>query len=288
MNESTLSPDVPAPGDVAPTGGGSMFPALRELWRYRNLLHVLVVRELKARYRGSVLGFFWSMVNPLLNLLIYALVFTYILEQRDPTTSPYVLFLASGLLPWTWISSSILQASSSILDGAAMLKKIVFPAEILPLVYLFSNGVHFVLSLPIYMAFAFYFHLPLHGSLLMLPVVILLQIIFTAGLSFLVASLTVFFRDLRDVVANLLTLWFFSSPVIYSLQMPAIKHSTGLRRLLYLNPMTYILENYHDILFHGIWPNFRHMLMFTGVSLVLFFACYALLHRLRDAFIEEI
>lgn len=286
--KAMISPESPDSFSSHQTRSSSLWKAIRELYHYRSLLHVLVARELKARYRGSVLGFLWSLVNPLLNLLIYSVVFTFILEQRDPSTSPYVLFLASGLLPWTWISSSILQASSSILDGGAMLKKIAFPAEILPLVYIFSNGVHFLLSLPIYMAFALYFHLHIHVSLIVLPLIMLLQAILSAGLGFLVASLTVFFRDLRDLVANLLTLWFFSSPVIYSLEMPALQHSQGLRTLLYTNPMTYLLESYHDVLFYGTWPNFNHMALFTAVALILFIACYTLLHRLRDAFIEEI
>ncbi len=258
------------------------------IWRYRTMLYVLVVRELKARYRGSVLGFLWSLVNPLLNLLIYAIVFAYILQQRDPTTSPYVLFLASGLLPWTWLSSTLLQACSSILDGAALIRKVVFPAEILPLTYILSNGVHFLLSLPIYFAFAFVFHLKPHTSLLLVIPTIFVQLIFLTGMSFLVASLTVFFRDLRDLVANLLTLWFFASPIIYSMQMPAIAQSRKLRLLLDLNPLTYCMELYHKTLFYGQWPSFREFGLFTLISLILLFVSHALFDRLRDAFVEEI
>lgn len=265
-----------------------MFRSFIELLKYRSLIHVLVVRELKARYRGSVLGFLWSLVNPLLNLLIYAIVFTYILEQRDPSTSPYVLFLASGLLPWTWLSSSILQGASSILDGGAMLKKIAFPAEVLPIVYILSNGVHFVLSLPIYMAFALYFHLHFHLSLLLLPVLFILQFIFSASLCLIVSALTVFFRDLRDLVANLLTLWFFASPIIYSMNMPALQKSHTLKYLLLLNPLTHLIEGYHDVLFLGRWPDARPLTLFSLFSLIALFLAYSLFDRLRDAFIEEI
>ncbi len=265
-----------------------MIRSFRELLKYRNLIHVLVVRELKARYRGSVLGFLWSLVNPLLNLLIYAIVFTYILEQRDPSTSPYVLFLASGLLPWTWLSASILQGASSILDGSAMLKKIAFPAEVLPIVYILSNGVHFILSLPIYMAFALYFHLPFHASLLALPLLFFAQILFSASICLVVAALTVFFRDLRDLVANLLTLWFFSSPIIYSMRMPALEKSSALRQLLMLNPLTHLIEAYHAVLFHGRWPHLTGFLAFLAFSLIALVFAYALFDRLRDAFIEEI
>ncbi len=262
--------------------------SLTRLWQYRLMIYVLVIRELKGRYRGSVLGFLWSLVNPLLMLIIYSIVFTYILEQRDPSTSPYVLFLASGLLPWIWLQSSIMQACSSILDGSALIRKIVFPAEVLPIVYILSNGVHFVLSLIIYLGFALWFHLRLHVSLVTLPVVMGAQFIFTLALGLLVAALTVYFRDLRDLVANLLTLWFFSTPIIYSLDLPALQQSAALRQLLYMNPVTYLIEGYHAVLFYGRWPDWTMLGGFTLLSAIAFLMIYAFFDRVRDTFVEEI
>ncbi|MFI5198735.1 MAG: ABC transporter permease, partial [Thermoanaerobaculia bacterium] len=117
-----------------------MLKNLAGLWRHRALAHVLVARELKARYRGSVLGFFWSLLNPLLMLAVYAIVFAVIFTGRGPATSPYAIFLFSGLLPWTWLSSSLTDAAASLTTHGALLKKILFPAEVLPLVAVLAQG----------------------------------------------------------------------------------------------------------------------------------------------------
>ncbi|GBC85721.1 Teichoic acid translocation permease protein TagG [bacterium HR11] len=265
-----------------------MGQALRQLWNARALVYVLVVRELKARYRGSVLGFLWSLMNPLLMLAIYGLVFAFILEQRDPSMSPYVLYLASGLLPWMWLSSSVLQSCTAILDGSALIRKVVFPAEVLPIVYILSNGVHFVLSLLIYLAFAVAFHLRLHVSLISLPLIVAAQLIFTTALGLVLSALTVYFRDLRDLVGNLLTLWFFSSPVIYSMDLPAIRRSAALATLLRFNPATHLLESYHAVLFYGRWPDWSTWAVFTAGALLMFGAAYGFFHRLRDTLVEEV
>ena len=127
-----------------------MFHHLRALIRYRGLIQTLVARDLKARYRGSVLGFFWSFINPLLLLSIYSFVFSTVLpRQNDPGMEPYALFMFCGILPWTWFSSSILEASNVLISGGNLIKKVLFPAEVLPFVTVFANMVHFFLGLPI-------------------------------------------------------------------------------------------------------------------------------------------
>src|SRR5690606_2197031 len=130
-----------------------MWHNLATLLRYRGLIRSLVARELKARYRGSVLGFFWSFINPLLLLSIYTFVFTAILPNRDPNTTPYSLFMFCGLLPWTWFSSSLNEAAGSLISGANLIRKVLFPAEVLPIVAVLANMVHFFLGLLILTAF---------------------------------------------------------------------------------------------------------------------------------------
>src|SRR5262245_50127900 len=119
-----------------------MFRSLQNLYKYRVLIQSLVVRELKARYRGSMLGFFWSFFNPLLLLTVYTIVFNYILPNRGQDTQPYALFLFSGLLPWTWFSSAMLESSNSIIIGGSLIKKIIFPSEVLTFVSVIANMVH--------------------------------------------------------------------------------------------------------------------------------------------------
>src|SRR5678815_2128243 len=130
-----------------------MWHNLAQLARYRGLIRSLVARELTARYRGSVLGFFWSFVNPLLLLSIYTFVFAYIMPNNEPRTKPYSVFMFCGLLPWTWFSASLTEAGGSLISGGNLIKKVLFPAEVLPIVSVLSNMVHFFLGLLILAGF---------------------------------------------------------------------------------------------------------------------------------------
>src|SRR5213076_1373866 len=151
-----------------------MLHNLAQLPRYRGLIQSLVARELKARYRGSVLGFFWSFVNPLLLLLVYSFVFTYVLENKVEGIEPYALFMFCGILPWTWFSSSLTEAAGSLISGGNLIKKVLFPAEVLPLVSVLANMVHFVLGLPILAAFLVYYQrAPDAAGLLWFPIAML-------------------------------------------------------------------------------------------------------------------
>ena len=194
-----------------------MLDNLRQLFRYRALISSLVARELKARYRGSVLGFFWSFVNPLLLLLIYTVVFTVVLPGvHPPELEPFALFMFCGILPWTWFSSSLLESSNVLVAGGNLIKKVLFPAEVLPIVTVLAGLVHFCLGLPILAAFLIYYRVPVTPTdLLWFPVIVAIQLVLTVGLALLVSALTVHFRDVRDLLANLLTLWFFATPIIY-------------------------------------------------------------------------
>ncbi len=260
-----------------------MLGNLRTLLRYRVLIESLVVRELKARYRGSVLGFFWSFVNPLLQLLIYTFVFTYVMPARMEGIEPYALFLFTGILPWTWFSSSVLEASTILITGGNLLKKILFPAEVLPFVVVFANLVHFLLGLPILLAFLVYYgRIP--PSIVYLPGVILLQLVFTLGVALFVSALSVHFRDVQNILANLMMLWFFSSPVIY----PYLGVSPRIQRWLNWNPMTHILVGYHQTLFVGGLGHWPWLLAMAVGSVVAFLVGYFVFDRLRDTFAEEV
>src|SRR6266852_8585335 len=153
-----------------------MLHNLAQLVRYRALIQSLVARELKARYRGSVLGFFWSFINPLLLLLIYSFIFTYVLPNRVEAVQPYALFMFCGILPWTWFSSSLSEAAGSLISGGNLIKKVLFLAEVLPIVSVLANMVHFFLGLPILVVFlVLYNHYPRWDNLLWFPVAVLAQ-----------------------------------------------------------------------------------------------------------------
>jgi len=261
--------------------------SLATLLRYRALVQSLVARDLKARYRGSVLGFFWSFVNPLLLLLIYSFVFTVVMPGTHPADmEPFALFMFCGILPWTWFSASLLESSNVLIAGGNLIKKVLFPAEVLPIVTVLANLVHFCLGLPILAAFLIYYRTPLNAAeLVWFPVVVLVQLLLTTGLALIVSALTVHFRDVRDLLSNLLTLWFFATPIIY----PVSQAPAQVRRLLYLNPFTHLAVSYQEILFYrGPFGHAKGLLTLGALSIVVFLVGYWLFDRLRDSFAEEV
>ncbi len=263
-----------------------MFANLGTLLRYRGLIQSLVARELKARYRGSVLGIVWSFVNPLLLLSIYSFVFTTIMRNDQPGTRPYAVFMFCGLLPWTWFAASLTEATSSLITGGNLIKKVLFPAEVLPIVSVLANMVHFLLGLVILAAFMIGFrHYPSAPALPWFPVVILVQLIFTLGLAFALSALTVHFRDIRDLLANLLTLWFFATPIIYPYFMPAVERFLWLFRL---NPFYHLAVSYQEILFFDQFGHGRSLALLALIAVLVFLGGYWLFDRLRDSFAEVV
>jgi ABC-type polysaccharide/polyol phosphate export permease len=264
-----------------------MLHNLRQLLRYRGLIQSLVARDLKARYRGSVLGFFWSFINPLLLLLVYSFVFAVVLPGTHPADmEPYALFMFCGILPWTWFSSSLLESANVLIAGGNLIKKVLFPAEILPIVTVLANMMHFFFGLPILAMFLIYYHAPVTlAELAWFPVVVFVQLIFTIGLSLILAALTVHFRDIKDILGNLLTFWFFATPIIYSMH----NAPEGTKAYLKLNPFAHLAVSYQEILFFpGPFGHWRWLLALGAASVVLFLIGYFLFDRLRDTFAEEV
>ena len=265
-----------------------MFANLRQVFRYRALVSSLVARELKARYRGSVLGFLWTFANPLLLLGIYTFVFTVMMPGSRAGTriEPYAVFLLCGILPWTWFQTSVLESCTVLVAGGNLIRKVLFPAEILPIVTVLTGLVNFGFSLIILAGFLAYYARPVSiGEIAWLPLIVLVQLTFTLGLALLLSSLTVHFRDLRDLVGNLMTLWFWGTPIIYSVsEVPE-----RFRWLLALNPLTHLAVAYQNVLFldgpFEAWPS---LLWLGAASLALLTVAYFVFDRLRDTLAEEV
>jgi ABC-type polysaccharide/polyol phosphate export permease len=258
---------------------------IASLVRYRALIQSLVSRELKARYRGSVLGFLWSFVNPLLQLLTYTLVFTVMLPNRDRSLEPYFLFLFCGILPWTWFQASLAESAGIIISSGNLIKKVLFPAEVLPVVTVLANLAHFLLGLPILLAF-----LAWKGKLgwiaLALPLPMLVQLVLSLGLALLLSALAVHFRDLLSILSHVLHLWFFATPIIYS--YAGYPETSALRRALRLNPMTHVIVTYQQMLFGGRVDHWRGLFLALLVGLFAFVIGAFLFDRLRDTLPEEV
>ena len=235
-----------------------------------------------------MLGFLWSFINPLLLLAIYSFIFTTIMPNRTKGLQPYALFMLCGILPWTWFSASLTEASGSLIAGGNLIKKVLFPAEVLPIVSVLANMVHFLLPLPIVLLLIVVFHRwPDAAGLAWLPVVVLVQLVFTSGLALALAALTVHFRDIRDILANVLMLWFFSTPIIYCVRPGGSagatrRSSTSIRSRIWPSRIRRSSSS------PGRSATGGGSLALGAASVGVFLAGFWLFDRLRDSFAEVV
>jgi ABC-type polysaccharide/polyol phosphate export permease len=265
-----------------------MFRVARQIFRFRGLLATLTSRELKARYRGSVLGFLWSLANPLLLLAVYTFVFSVVFPPRVAGADPYALFVVGGLFPWIWLSTSTLEGSMSLLANSGLIRKAVFPAELLPMVTVLSNLVHLLLAVPILAVAVVTGHLlgyPVGGTASFLfPVVLALHLPLVAGLALGASALTAHFKDVRDLLSNLLTLLFFLTPILYPID--SLRQYPALFWALRLNPFTPFTLAYQETLFYGRAPEPLLWVQMALVSLVFWALGAGLFDRLRETLVE--
>ena len=257
-----------------------MIRNLRELWQYRALLWNLTQRELKARYRGSGLGFLWTFLNPLLLMAVYALVFGVIQKSNIPH---YTYFVFVGLLPWIWFSTSVGSGASTISDRRDLLTKVRFPAQVLPKTVVATNLVNFLLSLPLMVVLGALFGVWPNVHALAFPLVLFAQLVFTLAVTFIVSALNVRFRDLQHIIQNVLTLWFFVTPVLY---IPNAVPEVARRLYLIANPMAVIINSYHGIFYEHRWPHWRGLTFVTLASLLLLALAARVFEERREEFAE--
>jgi len=265
-------------------------PALQMI-EFRGLLATLVGRELKARYRGSALGFAWSLLNPLLLLGVYSFVFGYVFVQgRAELVDPYAIFLITGLFPWVWMNSSLLEGTVSLTANAGLIRKAVFPVELLPMVPVLANLVHFLFALPVIagalvVAVATGHDVGGWGALL-LPVVVVVQLPLISGLALGFAALNVHFKDVRDLLINLLQLMFFMTPILYPVEWVSIPALAGVIR--WANPFTPFVLAYQSILFRGTVPDVTIWLHMAAWSTAGWVLGAGLFSRLRSSLVEAV
>lgn len=266
-----------------------MIEIARRLLRYRALLVTLTSRELKARYRGSALGFFWSLAQPLLLLLVYSLVFGYIFAPRVGGIEPYPLFLIASLFPWTWFSTALIEGTVSLVVQSMLLRRSVFPVELLPVVPVLANLVQLLFALPVLVAGLLIGRLagyPVGGwGTLAVPLVILLELPMIAGFALALAALHAHFKDVRDLLNSLLTLLFFLTPVLYPIESIALP---ALRWVVKILPATPFTLAYHEAVFYGRFPSLSLWIQMALVSLVGWAVGCFVFGRLRDTLVEAV
>jgi len=267
---------------------------LAELYRYRELVRQLVLRDLKARYKNSVLGFLWSLLNPIAMMVVFTVVFTVLLPQYS--WPDYPVFLLSALLPWNFLAGGLVSGTSSVLGNSSLVRKIYFPREVLPISTVLASLVNFLLALIPLFLLSVILGRPLSPWLpLFLPLIILLQVIFVLGLSLLLSAINVFYRDTQMILEVLTLAWFFVTPIFWPIHVIKDKWVTilGLQLntwvwLNRLNPMASLAAAYRDILYWG-QPTGLDFLARTAVTCLVILAFgYWVFARLSPKFGEEL
>ena len=229
---------------------------LRELIRFRELIYNLVVRDLKARYKNSIMGFLWSLLNPLAMMMVFTVVFTVLLPANSQMPK-YPIFLLTGLLPWNYFSAGMMVGTNSIVMGSNLVKKVYFPREVLPIASVLANLVNFLLSLVVLFGVLIAFRGQFSPWMWMLPIVILIQTCFILGIVFILSTLNVFYRDIMMILDVAILAWFFLTPIFYSTaSLPSsyrlLNITLDVHRWLYiLNPMASLIQAYRDLLYSG-------------------------------------
>lgn len=256
-------------------------PHQRLLIYWRDLLRELVIRDLKVRYKNSVLGFAWSMVNPLLQLLVYYVVFSYLLPRDIPR---YAAFIFVGLLVFIWFQNGLFQAATAVTGNRELVRRPGFSTSILPLVPVLTNLINFVLSLPIVLVVLWFEGATPGWGLLAVPFLIVIEFLFILGMSYLVASVNVIFRDTEHLLSVLMRLWFFLTPIFYDSDILPDRIQPYYR----LNPMVTLVQNFRAALMGDTAVSWSALFMPFLLSVILLVVSFQIYQRVRFRFIEEL
>ena len=272
----------------------SIMKNLKELYDYRQMIFSLVKKDLRGRYKGSALGFLWTFLNPLLQLVVYSIVFSTIFRNN---IEKFYLYLFIGLLPWMFFSSSLTVGSVSVISSKDMVKKIYFPREVLPIAYVTSSFVNMLLC------FLVVFIVMIIGgidpnstfhwtALLYLPIVMIVEDVLALGFAMLASALTVYFRDLEHILGIITMAWMYATPILYDVSMIqnilVEKGMGNLMHLYMLNPMTPIIVAYHQSLYYGQAPDMSTLLSAVVLGLFFLILGYLVFRKLQRGFAEEL
>jgi len=239
----------------------------KELYAYREMIFSLVRKDLRGRYKGSVLGFLWTFINPLFQLIVYTVAFSFILPSP---IEKYYLHLFVALIPWIFFSSSLQGGANSIMAAKNLVSKIYFPREVIPISYVTSCFVNMLLTFIIIFFVVIFSGVGLNFlAIACLPVIMLAEYIMALGLALLFSAITVFFRDMEHILSIITMAWIYLTPVLYPIDMIS---DEKIQKLFYLNPMTSVIVAYRDVLYYAKVPDLSTLVMaflFGIASLVL-------------------
>jgi lipopolysaccharide transport system permease protein len=260
---------------------------LRTLWRNRSLIRTMVRRDILGRYRGSFAGLFWTVLNPLLLMVTYFFVFGVVMRSSigsDTSRSGFALYLLAGMLPWLAFSEAVGRSPFIMLEYRNFVRKLVFAVETLPFNLVLAGLVSEAFGIVLFVAGYAAARGVVHATVLWLPVLIIPQVLFTAGICWFLAALGVFVRDLSQIIGFILTVWFFITPICY----PESSLPPEALAILSKNPMFVLVAGYRAVLMDGAAPNFDSLWKLWLLSIVVFLAGHAWFYKLRKSFADVI
>lgn len=270
----------------------TLIARLQLLYRYRELIRNLVVSDLKARYKNSMLGFVWTLLNPLAMMLVFTVVFSFLSPNQQ--IEKYPLFLLCGLLPWNFFADSLGASVNSLVGNANLIKKVYFPREVLPIASVLAQLVNFLLAFLLLFIALLVFRAQFSPWLWLLPLVILIQTCFTVGIALILSTLNVFFRDTVIVLNVVILAWFFLTPVFYAVTVLPVSYTLwgiplNLQRLFYiLNPLASLINMYRDLLYWGYRTDLDFFMRTAVTALLVLWFGYWLFNRYSDRFGEAL
>ena len=260
---------------------------LKRVMANREFLITLVYKDLKGRYIGSAMGIFWNVLNPLIIILVYTFVFSYVMKTKLPAsagTDKFVLFLFCGMIPWTGFAESITRSTTVISDNSNLVKKFRFPPEILVVYIVISSFIHQLIALFFLIVLLAAWGHPLGGYALFLPIVFIFNLSLNTGLSFFLASANVFIRDVSHILGALMLVLFFATPIVYPLEFVPLK----IRVLMSFNPLVQLVEIYRDLLLRNQFHSIIGVAYFVTVSIVILFLGKIIFVKTSDSFADII
>ncbi|MDD3048720.1 MAG: ABC transporter permease [Bacilli bacterium] len=253
----------------------------KNLYNYRELLNTNIKKEIRGKYKGSFLGVLWSFVNPLLMVLVYAIVFPFILKSSEPH---YVVFLIIGIIPWTFFTTVINQGTTTVLGNANLIKKVYFPREILPISVATSGLINFLISCLIIIAFLLISGMGLSWYIVWLPVIFVIQYFISLGLIFILSAINIYIRDVEYIVNFIVMMLFYATPILYS---PSL-FPERLMWLFNLNPMAHIINAYRSIFYYQTMPDLSSLGIVGIFSFIFLIFGYKVFKKLERGFAEEV
>ncbi len=253
----------------------------KNLYQYRELLKTNVQKEIRGKYKGSFLGVLWSFLNPLLMVLVYALVFPYIM--RVPVDN-YLVFLIVAIIPWNFFTTCITTGCNCVWLNGGIIKKVYFPREILPVSVILAGLINFFISCVIILLFVIIGKVGISIHILWLPLIAIIQSILSLGLLFILSAINVYVRDVEYVVNFFLNLLFYGTPILYQASM----FPENIRWILYLNPMAHFIDIYRNIFYYHTNPSFASLLYIFVIAIVILVAGYLIFRKLEKGFAEEV